>query len=383
MQEEKFPFMSSIQTLLNYPKRLLITLIVGNEAVNIVLSILTASLFIQWIGVNGQWISIVVTTILLLVFGEAVPKTFAVTYPIRFSFIVAPFVVLVSWLERPFVWILEKMSALIVSFFTGGRARDRISLTEDEFRTLVDTGEKEGAIEPSQRDLIHSVFELGDKPVSEVMVPRVDMICIPVSSRIEDVEREIIKYRHYRYPVCGADRDDILGILYAKDLLQHVGDDGRSIRIEQLLRKTYFVPEERSAAATLRDFQSMKIQMAIVVDEYGGVSGLVTMEDILEDLFEDIYDEHGLKTYLWQRIDDSTLLVSGKTPMDELSDLTGSEFPVEEFDTVGGFVLHLFGKLPSKGEIIGFDNYTFRVEKISGTRILVLRVEKKGELPDG
>ena len=130
MQEEKYPFMSSIRTLLDYPKQLLITLIVGNEAVNIVLSVLAASLFIQWIGINGQWISIVVTTILLLVFGEAVPKTFAVTYPIRFSFILAPFVTLVSWLERPFVWVLEKASALIVSFLSGGQARDSIAITE-------------------------------------------------------------------------------------------------------------------------------------------------------------------------------------------------------------------------------------------------------------
>ena len=122
--------MSSIRTLLDYPKQLLITLIVGNEAVNIVLSVLAASLFIQWIGINGQWISIVVTTILLLVFGEAVPKTFAVTYPIRFSFILAPFVTLVSWLERPFVWVLEKASALIVSFLSGGQARDSIAITE-------------------------------------------------------------------------------------------------------------------------------------------------------------------------------------------------------------------------------------------------------------
>ena len=193
MQEERYPFLSSLRSLLDYPKRLLITLIVGNEAVNIALSVLSASLFIHWLGVDGQWVSIAVTTVLLLVFCEAVPKTFGVTYPIRLSFVLAPFISLVSWLERPVVSILEAVSGWIESFFPRDRGRDRIALSEGEFRTLVDTGEKAGALDPSQRDLIHRVFDLGDKPVSEVMVPRVDMFCLPVSLKIEDMEREIIR----------------------------------------------------------------------------------------------------------------------------------------------------------------------------------------------
>jgi putative hemolysin len=133
----------------------------------------------------------------------------------------------------------------------------------------------------------------------------------------------------------------------------------------------------------LHDFQTMKIQMAIVVDEYGGVSGLVTLEDILEDLFEDIYDNYGLKTNLWQTIDEQTFLVSGKMSMEEFSKLTGLVLSTEDFDTVGGFVFHLFGKLPSKGESVCFQNYAFRVEKMGGTRILILRVERKEKTLDG
>ena len=383
MQEERFPVLSSIRRLLNYPQRLLITLIVGNEAVNIALSVLAASLFIQWLGLNGQWVSIAFTTLLLLIFGEAVPKTFGVTYPIRLSAVAAPLLAIVSWVERPVVWILEAVSLRIVSLFPGGHARERGALTEDEFRVLVDTGEKEGSIEPAQRDLIHGVFELGDKPVSEIMIPRVDMFCLPVSLRIEDMEREVIKARHERIPVYGTDRDDIRGILFAKELLHRMANGGKLLQIEKLMRKAYFVPEDRSAAAMLRDFQTMKIQMAIVVDEYGGVSGLVTLEDILEDLLEDIYDNYGLKTNLWQRIDEHTFLVSGKMPMEEFSELTSLTLPTEDFDTVGGFVFHLFGKLPSKGESVCFENYAFRVEKMGGTRILILRVEKKEKMLDG
>jgi len=374
MKEERFPFLSYIHNLLNYPKRLLITLIVGNEVVNITLSVLTASLFIEWLGINGQWVSIAATTLLLLIFGEAIPKTFGVTYPIRFSFFVAPFISMVSHIERPVVWILETVSAWIVSHLPGGNSRVKTALMEDEFRSLVDTGEQEGAIEASQRALIHRVFELGDKPVSEVMVPRVDMFCLPISLSIEDMEKEIIKARHGRIPIYGTDRDDVLGILFAKDLLQHVSESEKAPRLEKLLRKPYFVPEERSAALVLRDFQARRIQIAVVVDEYGGVSGLVTLEDILQGLFEDIY-EYGLKSILWQKIDDRTLLLSGKMSIDEFNRLTGYDFPADDFDTIGGFVFDLFGKLPSKGESVRFDNYTFHVEKMSRTRILILKVE--------
>jgi putative hemolysin len=367
MKGERFPFLSYIHNLLNYPKRLLITLIVGNEVVNITLSVLSASLFIGWLGVSGQWVSIAATTMLLLIFGEAIPKTFGVTYPIRLSFFVAPFISMVSHIERPVVWILETVSAWIVSHLPGGNSREKTALTEDEFRTLVDTGEQEGAIEASQRALIHRVFELGDKPVSEVMVPRVDMFCLPISLSIEDMEKEIIKARHDRIPIYGTDRDDVLGILFAKDLLQHVSGSEKAVRLEKLMRKPYFVPDERSAALVLRDFQARRIQIAIVVDEYGGVSGLVTLEDILQGLFEDIYGEYGLKPILWQKIDDRTLLLSGKTSMDEFNRLTGYDFPSEDFDTIGGFV---------------FD-YTFHVEKMSRTRILTMKVEIDGGDPHG
>jgi len=361
--------------MLRDPKRLLITLIVGNEVVNVALAVLSASLFIQWLGANGQWVSIAVTTLLVLIFGEAVPKTFGVTYPIQFSFIVAPFIALVSKLERPVVYVLEILSARVVSYFPRGHARERGALTEDEFRTLVDTGEQEGALEASQRALIHRVFELSDKPVSEVMIPRVDMFCLPISLSIEDMEREIIEARHGRIPIYGTDRDDILGILFAKDLLRHVAEGGKTMHLEKLLRKTYFIPEERSAAAVLRDFQARRIQIAIVVDEYGGVSGLVTLEDILQGLFEDIYAASGLKTTLWQEIDSRTFLVSGKMSIDEFSKVTGYDLPSEDYDTIGGFVFDLFGKLPSRGESIHFDDCTFAVEKMGGTRILVLKVE--------
>jgi putative hemolysin len=379
MKEEHLPFLAYVQQLLKYPRRLLITILVCNETVNISISALAASLFIFFFGSQGQWMNVLVMTPLLLVFGEALPKTFAVTHPMPSSALLSPLLKLASWLVQPVVWLLEKISGFIVHFLSPSAAGARPVLMEDEFRMLIDAGEREGALEATQRNLIHKVFDLGDTTVAEVMIPRVDMFCLPLSMKIADIEREIIKARHDRIPIYGSDRDNIIGILFARDLLERITGGQSIVSIEKLLRKPFFVPEAKTAIMMLRDFQAMRIQMAVVVDEYGGVSGLVTLEDILNYLYEDIYDPHGARDHLWQRVDDRTILASGKMPMADLQNLLSLPATEEDFDTVGGFVFHLFGKLPIRGESVRYDHYTFRVVKISKARILKVRIEREAD----
>jgi putative hemolysin len=323
--------------------------------------------------------TIVIMTPILLIFGEALPKTFAVTHPMRFASLLSPMLTLASRLVQPVVWVLERVSGVVVRWLSPSATGPRPVLMEDEFRMLIDAGEKEGALESAQRDLIHKVFDLGDTTVAEVMIPRVDMFCLPLSMKIADIEREIIKTRHDRIPIYGSDRDNIMGILFARDLLEGITGGQASVSIEKLLRKPFFVPEAKTATKMLRDFQAMRIQMAIVVDEYGGVSGLVTLEDILNDLYEDIYDPHGARDHLWQRVDDRTILASGKMSMEDLQDLLSLPTPEEDFDTVGGFVFHLFGKLPVRGESIRYDHYTYRVVKMGKARILKVRIEREAD----
>jgi putative hemolysin len=383
MKEEGSPFLSHVNMLLEYPRRLLITILVSNESVNITISVLATSLCIHYFGSDGQWLAVAVTTPALVIFAEAVPKTFAVIRPISFSLFVSPLLVLISRIERPVVWTLEKISWFFVSMFSDESAPGKKTLTEDEFKTLVDVYQKEGGLEEAQRDLIHRVFGLADKPVSEMMIPRVEMFCLPISFSMAEMEAEIIKARHTRIPIYGSDRDDILGILFARDLISGISGEGGSVHVDKLLKKPWFVPEVKSAASLLREFQTRKMQIAIIVDEYGGVSGMVTIEDILESLFEDIYDDYGLRDNLWQRIDDRTLLVSGKMPAEDLNNLMDISIPEEDFDTVGGFVFHLFGKLPAKGEEVRFGDYVFRVEKMGKARILNIRIEKREQGADG
>jgi CBS domain containing-hemolysin-like protein len=260
---------------------------------------------------------------------------------------------------------------------------DRKSLMEGELRTLIDTGLEEGVLEKSQRDLIHRVFDLEDTEVGEIMTPRVDMFCLPLSMKIQSIRTKIIRHGFSRVPVYGADPDDIVGVLYAKDLLTALPSNGQDRKIEELIKKPYFIPIEMSAASLLKDFQMKKIHLAIVVDEYGGIAGLVTMEDILESLFGDIYDERDTRERLYHVLNDHTMIIMAMMPIDSFNNLADMSLSSEDYDTLGGYVLHLFGKLPARGDEISDDQYQYKIEKMAQARIIRIRVTKLEKSDDG
>lgn len=377
MKSDNYPFFNFVMKLLENPRRLLITIVTGNEAVNISISILAAALFISLFGVKGQWISIVVTSVVLFLAGEAIPKTFGVTYPMRISSAVAPLLLIISRLGYPVVAALEKTPALLLNRLDKSRTKDSDVLMEDEFKNLVDAGSREGVVDESQKELIKTIFESGDRPVTDIMIPRVDMFCLPFDMKASDIVQQVVHGRYERVPVYREDRDDIIGILFARDLLNDAMRSGESTSVEKLLARPYFVPEEKTINGLLHDFREKSTQIAIVVDEYGGVSGLVTLEDILEHLFEEAYGDDTPANCGCDIIDDKTMIVPGIMPMEQVNDLFQASLPMEEFDTIGGFVLHLFGRMPERGEIIHFENYHFRIESLGRTRILKIRIEKE------
>ncbi|MBN2179274.1 MAG: HlyC/CorC family transporter [Deltaproteobacteria bacterium] len=377
MREEKTPFHAYVQKLLGYPRKLLVTILVGNESVNIAMAALTTSILIFLIGPTGKWAAIIITTVTLIIFGEAIPKTLAVTYPIRFSSAVSLPLTFLSKVLYPLVILLEGISDFFVSISGENGLEGGRTLTEDDFKTLVDVGHEEGALEQSQKELIHRVFALADTKVSDVMTPRVDMFCLPLSMDATTMNREIIKARHSRIPIYGTDKDDLLGILSARHLLAEISKGTKRLNIKNLLQKPYFVPAEKETHSMLTDFRMRRIQMAIVVDEYGGVAGLVTLTDILESLFGEIYDEYGVREVPFFRVDDSNFIVSGMMDIEEFDEHFGLSVSMEEFDTVAGFVFHLFGKLPARGEEIEYEGYILTVEKISKTRIETITVTRR------
>jgi putative hemolysin len=380
MKIDRYPFLRFVHQLLENPRRLLITIVVGNEAVNIGISILAASFFINLLGAKGQWVAIAFSSTLLLLAGEAIPKTFGVTYPMSLSSAVSPLLMIISRVEYPVVAALEKISSFILK---RGGSEVADTLMEDEFRTLIDAGSREGVVNAAQKELINRIFELGDKPATDIMVPRVDMFCLPVNMPLDEIVSEVVKARHERIPVYAGDRDDIIGILFARDLLTAAIQTKKSEGIEKMLRAPYFVPEGKTVNGLLHDFQENRMQIAIVVDEYGGVSGLVTLEDILEHLFEEAHISCDLSGNGCEIIDENTVMVPGKLPMEQFNTIMQAQMPQDEFDTIGGFVLHLFGKLPAKDEEINFEGFKFRIESVGRSRILKIKVEREDNRMQG
>lgn len=377
MKSDNYPFFQSVVKLLSNPRRLLITIVTSNEAVNISISILAASLFIGLFGASGQWISIVVTSLVLFLAGEAIPKTFGVTYPMQISSAVSPLLLLISRLESPIVNALEKAPGLIIKRMDQRKTHSVDVVMEDEFKHLIDAGSREGVVDESQKELITTIFESGDRPVTDIMIPRVDMFCLSLDMPVEEIMREVVGKRYERIPVYREDRDDIIGILFSRDLLQSALHDETPVFFEKMLTRPYFIPESKTINGLLHDFQEQSLQIAVVVDEYGGVSGLVTLDDILEHLFEEAYgDDDPAANCECDILNENSMMVSGRMSLEQANELLDAALPQDEFDTIGGFVLHLFGKLPERGETITYEDLFFRVENVGRTRILKIKIDK-------
>ena len=376
MERDNYPFFDYVVKLLSNQRRLLITIVTSNEVVNVSISILAASYFIGLLGMNGQWVSIIFTTVVLLFVGEAIPKTFGVTYPMQISSLVSPLLTAISRLEYPVVAGLEKISGLFLNRYAADKSEESGVLMEHEFKTLIDVGSLEGVVDDAQKELINKIFELGDRPVTDIMIPRVDMFCLPLDMPVDDMLQFIAAARQERVPIYREDRDDIVGILFARDLLNNVWRGRAQDSIQNLLIKPYFVPEQQTVHGLLHDFQKNFLQIAIVVDEYGGVSGMITLEHILEHLFEETVGDDEACYEGCEKIDEQTILVAGNIPVEQCNKLLDADLPEEEFDTIGGFVLHLFGKMPNKGEEIRSDGYAFSVEDVGKTRILKVKITR-------
>ncbi|MFZ1058649.1 MAG: hemolysin family protein, partial [Candidatus Rokuibacteriota bacterium] len=250
-------------------------------------------------------------------------------------------------------------------------------LTTEELRTLVDVGAREGVVERNEREMIHKALELEDILVRAVMVPRPDMFCLELSAPPPKILESLRENLHSRVPVYAGSIDQIVGILYTKDLLPYVRGIPPDFDLRAHLHPPYFVPESKRVHALLKEFQAKKLHIAIVVDEYGGTAGLVTLEDVLEELVGEIADEFDVEERLIQPVDARTFRVSGKLPIDELNAALGLALSSEAYDTVAGWVLDLFGRIPHRGERIETVGATVTVERVERTRIVEVLVTRR------
>jgi len=358
------------EPLITRPHDLLVTLLVGITIVNIGAAALAAAVAVDLFGARwGVLVEVVMMILLLTTFGEVLPMTVAVKRPEAFLRVA----------ERPVAWLgavlwpvralLAGLSALVVRLVGRGQVA-AAELSEEELRTLVDVGTREGIVEREEREMIHKVFELEDTPVRSLMVPRTDMFCLDVETPTGEILPALREHLHSRVPVYEDSIDVIVGILYTKDLLPFVAGLPADFDIRAHLHPPYFVPESKRADALLQEFQAKKLHLAIVVDEYGGTAGLVSLEDLLEELVGEIADEFDEPERLIHRVDPTTFRVAGKLPIEELNSVTGLTVSHESYDTVGGWVLDLFGRVPRAGERLSLPELTLTVEKMERTRIV-------------
>lgn len=320
----------------------------------------------------------VITSYFSLVLGELTPKKIAMHAPEKVSFTVVPVLLFVNKVAKPFVKLLSASTNGLIRLFGIDPNEDEEVVTEEEIRMMVDVGQEKGVIEDAQKEMINNIFEFDDMDVAGVMTHRTDMDCVDVDDPLSDIINMSIECGHSRIPVYKEDQDNIVGVIYVKDFLKYIGTSiPKSKSIKDFLRETYYIPETKKCSELLNEMLEKHIQMAVVVDEYGGTAGIVTLEDILESIVGNIQDEYDNEDEEISKIDDSTFTVDGITFIDEVEELLGIKIPDGDYDTLGGFIISLLGYLP-KGEnqdVAQYENIKFTVLNVEERRIGKVKVE--------
>ena len=325
----------------------------------------------------GIWksVSIVLITIILsyftLVFGELVPKRIAMKNPEKIANFSIGIIKMISVITAPFVKLLT-FSTNIISRIFGVKEKEEEIVTEEEIMMMVEAGEEKGTIEKQEKELINNVFEFNDKTVSEIMTHRTDIYALDVRDNIEDILTELNEYKYSRIPVYEDSIDEIRGVLYIKDLFKYLNNKDNNIEIKDIMREAYFVPQYKMINDLFKELQKNKKQLAIVIEEYGGTAGIVTMEDILEELVGNIFDEYDDIENEFEKIDENTFRISGSVSIAELNKILKVDIPEGEYDTLSGYLIELLGRIPEDDEkpIIETPNVTYKIEEYEDKRIL-------------
>ena len=357
------------------PNGYLSTILSLNTVAVIVVSTATALLISNNLQRIPQAVGTIVLSVVVLIFCEIAPKSLALRFNERFALVLAGPVQMLTRLLRPLVGGLSLMSLLIVRAATRGHTVRGPFVTEEELKLLLYVGEQEGIVEQEEREMIHGILEMTDKTVREVMVPRVDVVAVEATDSIADVIKVIIEYSFSRIPIYEDNVDNIVGIVYAKDLLRHgvIGDDQRPLRA--IAREPYYTPEAKHVGELLREMKVRKVHIAVVVDEHGGTAGIVTFEDLIEEIVGPIRDEYDMREVEeLQIVSDHEVVVSARFPVDDLKEALDLEVPNVEADTVGGLVYEQLGEIPKVGATIQLGNATLTVESIRRQGIQTVRI---------
>lgn len=348
--------------------RALSTILVGNNIVNIAAASISTKVATDLFGGNtGLVISTVGMTILILIFGEVLPKSFAKEHAESFSLLVSDVLYMLIQLFTPITALLVMLKQLVSKLF-GNQKTDVPSVTEEELKVMINLSEEEGVIDNKEKELVHRSLDFNDILVGEIFTPRIDIVAVEVNQPIEEIRDIFLQERYSRVPVYEGDIDNVIGILSESDFFSQLVQ-GKKVNVRELLRTPLFVVESMRISTLLPELQKSKVHMAIVIDEFGGTSGLITLEDILEQIVGEIWDEHDEAVKTFQKINDYEYEFNAELPLDEFCDILGIDELESSSHTLGGWVFEMFERIPTVGESFEYESLTVIVRQVENRRI--------------
>jgi len=366
LAEKDRPGARKLAQILERPESLLSAILVGNNVVNIMASVFATTLFIELFGQRGELMTILILTPLLLVFSEVCPKTYAANYPEKLSFAVLHPIRFVMWLLRPVTWLVSGVSSLLTRFLHSEVEKPLIS--EDEIRSIIQFGEHAGVVAKDKRRMLHGIFDLAEIRVRDVMVPRTEVVGIEVGANFADVVKVAANAHHSRFPVYDSDLDNVVGVIHSKEILNYIGRP-EDFSLIELARPPYFVPEAKPIETLLQAFRRKHLHLAVVVDEYGGVEGICTLEDIVEEIIGEIQDEYDEEEILVQSLGPNRYLIDGSTTLRYINRRYGLSLSEEHVNTLAGFLLNKLGSIPVEGDVCEAEGARFTVLQVEDRRI--------------
>lgn len=364
---------------------LLSSLIVLINGCLLVISAFSTDLFLRLF--EAKWLPLLSLGMILVIltFFEVTPKALALRHAERAAFLFARPLAGIIWLLSPLIWVMAGfgrafLRSVIVPIIGGEVRPGTPPLTDEEIKQLLEVGEEVGELEAEEREMLYSAIEFADKVAREVMRPRTDLVCVPESATVSQAVQVGIESGFSRLPVYRGDLDHIVGILYMRDLLPRLLNGAEEVTVPSLMRPPFFVPESKKVDELLRDMQGRRIHLAIVIDEYGGVAGLVTIEDLLEEIVGEIRDEYDIaEEEPFRMIDENTAMALARVSPDEIAEHFDVSLPEGEFDSLGGFIIAQLGRLPEAGEVVEYGPLTFAIESVEEQRIERIRVTRREE----
>lgn len=375
MVEEGVKGAKLVEKLIEDPNKLLGAILIGNNIVNIGASSIATSLAVKIFGGSDSAVVVVtgIMTVLVLIFGEITPKSIAKQKSEQVSLKVSKPIKLCVFVFKPFVAIFTIISSVFIRLFGGDPKATEPFITEEELKTMVGVSEEEGVLEDVEKEMIFNVFDFADLQVKDVMVQRVDVTAVEVNDSYEDLLKIIKEDQYSRIPVYDDTIDDIVGILNVKDLIIE-GDKGKEFKVTEYMREPLYTFEFKKITELFNEMKKTRNHMAVVLDEYGGTVGIVTIEDLVEEIVGDIQDEYDKERDMIEVIKEDEYVVEGSARLDDVSDLIGVSMESEEFDSVGGLIIGALGRIPENNEEVVIDRIKFVVEEVEKNRIMKVRI---------